>query len=102
VQGNASVWKDDLHLATIGVGDILGETFLFNKMGRTASVSATDEVIALKFRRSEVLDFFRKKPERLFKLFTINIVEIQQRRISSMNAKMIQLQKRLMNREGVE
>lgn len=102
VKGKASVWKDDLHLASIGAGDILGETFLFNKVGRTASVSATEEVIALIFKRAEVLDFFRRKPERLFKLFTINIVEIQQRRISNMNAKMIQLQRRLLQREGAE
>lgn len=102
VSGKASVWKDELHLATIGAGDILGETFLFNKMGRTASVSATEDVIALIFRRSEVLDFFRRKPERLFKLFTINIVEIQQRRIAGMNSKLIQLQRRLIQREGAE
>lgn len=102
VSGKASVWKDELHLATIGAGDILGETFLFNKVGRTASVSATEECIALIFRRAEVLEYFRKKPERLFKLFTINIVEIQQRRIAGMNAKMIQLQRRLLQREGSE
>lgn len=102
VSGKASVWKDELHLATIGAGDILGETFLFNKAGRTASVSATEESIALIFRRAEVLEYFRRKPERLFKLFIINILEIQQKRIAGMNAKMIQLQRRLLQREGSE
>jgi CRP-like cAMP-binding protein len=102
VSGKGSVWKDDLHLASISEGDFLGETFLFNKVGRTASVSATEDAITLKFKRAEVLDYFRRKPERLFKIFVMNIIEIQQRRIAGMNAKMIQLQKRLMNKESAE
>ncbi|MCH8494623.1 MAG: cyclic nucleotide-binding domain-containing protein [Balneolales bacterium] len=102
VSGKAEVWKDEIHLATISEGDILGETFLFNKIGRTASVSAQDEVITLKFKRAEVLEYFRRKPERLFKLFTMNIVEIQQRRISTMNARLLQLHKRLLNKDTTE
>jgi CRP-like cAMP-binding protein len=103
LSGKAAVWKDDIHLAVLSEGDLLGETFLFNKSGRTASVSAMQEdVILLKFFRSEVLDYFRKKPERTFKLFIMNILEIQQRKISFMNARMIQLQKRLLNKDEAE
>lgn len=102
LEGKVSVWKDEIHLATLSEGDFIGETFLFNKGGRTASVSAQDDTILLKFFRSEVLDYFRHRPERLFKLFIMNIIEIQQRKISGMNAKMVQLQKRLLNKESTE
>jgi CRP-like cAMP-binding protein len=99
VAGKVSVWKDEIHLAVLSEGDFLGETFLFNKGERTASVSAHEDALLLKFYRSEVLDYFRRKPERLFKLFIMNILEIQQRKISGMNLKLIQLQKRLINKE---
>jgi CRP-like cAMP-binding protein len=100
IEGSVSVWKDDIHLATLNEGDFIGETFLFTKGGRTASVSASDDAILLKFNRSEVLEYFRRKPERLFKLFIMNIIEIQQRKISGMNVKMTQLQKRLLAKES--
>lgn len=102
ISGKVSVWKDEIHLASLSDGDFIGETFLFSKGGRTASVSAIENTMMLKFYRSEVLDYFRRKPERLFKLFIMNIVEIQQRKISGMNAKLIQLQRRLLNKESTE
>lgn len=102
VSGKVSVWKDEIHLTILSGGDFLGETFLFNKGERTASVTAHEDTILMKFYRSEVLEYFRSKPERLFKLFIMNIVEIQQRKISGMNIKLIQLQKRLLNKEKIE
>ncbi len=102
IEGSVSVWKDDIHLATLNEADFIGETFLFTKGGRTASVSAHSDAILLKFNRSDVLDYFRRKPERLFKLFIMNIIEIQQRKISGMNIKMTQMQKRLINKESQE
>ena len=102
IEGSVSIWKDDILLAILNEGDFIGETFLFTKGGRTASVNAQDDAILLKFYRSEVLDYFRRKPERLFKLFIMNIIEIQQRKISGMNVKMAQLQKRLLNKESTE
>jgi CRP-like cAMP-binding protein len=102
VSGKVSVWKDEIHLASLSDGDFIGETFLFSKGGRTASVSAQEDTTLLKFKRSVVLDYFRSKPERLFKLFIMNIIEIQQRKISGMNVKLIQLQKRLLNKDSSE
>jgi CRP-like cAMP-binding protein len=102
ISGKVSVWKDEIHLASLSEGDFIGETFLFSKGGRTASVSAQEDTILIKFKRSIVLDYFRSKPERLFKLFIMNIIEIQQRKISGMNVKLIQLQRRLLNKESSE
>jgi len=102
ISGVVSVWKDEIHLATLSNGDFIGETFLFSKGGRTASVSAMEDTFLLEFKRAVVLDYFRSKPERLFKLFIMNIIEIQQRKISSMNMKLIQLQRRLLNKDSSE
>jgi len=96
--GKVSIWKDNIDLATLNKGDFIGETFLFSKNNRMAKVVAQEnETIMLRFERYEVLNFFRKKPEKLFNIFTKNIIEIQQKKISNMNVQLLKLKKRLLN-----
>lgn len=99
VDGKVSIWSEEIHLADLGSGDFIGETFLFSKGARTATVKAAQNTIILRFDRDDVLGFFRSKPERLFKIFIMNIIEIQQRKISSMNSNMMQLKRRLLKNE---
>lgn len=96
-EGKVSVWKDNIQLAILEDGNFLGETFLFSKNNRMAKVVSEGESILLRFERYEVLNFFRKKPEKLFNIFTRNIIEIQQQKISNMNVQLLQLKKRLLN-----
>jgi CRP-like cAMP-binding protein len=99
VEGRVSVWKDDMHLATLNAGDFIGETFLFTRGLRSASVVAEDTCTVLRFDRQDTLDYFRRKPERLFKIFIMNIVEIQQKKIVNMNQKLISIQRRLLQKD---
>ncbi|HET6528211.1 MAG TPA: cyclic nucleotide-binding domain-containing protein [Balneolaceae bacterium] len=94
--GNVAVWKDNIQLAVLSDGNFLGETFLFSKNTRMAKVIAEEECILLRFERYDALNFFRKKPEKLFNIFTRNIIEIQQKKISNMNSQLLQLKKRLL------
>ena len=96
-KGKVSIWKDNIQLATLNKGDFLGETFLFSKNNRMAKVVSEGESQLLKFDRYEALNFFRKKPEKLFNIFTRNIIEIQQQKISNMNVQLLQLKKRLLD-----
>ncbi len=96
-QGKVSIWKDNIQLATLDKGNFLGETFLFSKNNRMAKVVSEGESQLLKFDRYEALNFFRKKPEKLFNIFTRNIIEIQQQKISNMNVQLLQLKKRLLD-----
>jgi len=82
---------------TLAGGDFIGETFLFSKNNRMARVVATKECVLLRFERYEVLNYFRRKPEKLFNIFTKNIIEIQQRKISNMNVQLLKLKKRMLN-----
>ncbi len=95
--GKVSIWKDNIQLATLSKGNFLGETFLFSKNNRMAKVVSEGEAQLLKFERYEALNFFRKKPEKLFNIFTRNIIEIQQQKISNMNVQLLQLKKRLLD-----
>jgi len=96
-EGKVSIWKDNIQLATLTKGSFLGETFLFSKNNRMAKVVSEGDTQLLKFERYEALNFFRKKPEKLFNIFTRNIIEIQQKKISNMNGQLLQLKKRLLD-----
>jgi CRP-like cAMP-binding protein len=95
--GKVSIWKDNIQLATLSKGNFLGETFLFSKNNRMAKVVSEGDTQLLKFERYKALNFFRKKPEKLFNIFTRNIIEIQQKKISNMNVQLLQLKKRLLD-----
>lgn len=96
-KGKVSIWKDNIQLATLDKGNFLGETFLFSKNNRMAKVVSEGDSQLLKFERYDALNFFRKKPEKLFNIFTRNIIEIQQHKISNMNVQLLQLKKRLLD-----
>tara|TARA_R110000868_G_scaffold304437_29_gene565528 strand:- start:3048 stop:3551 length:504 start_codon:yes stop_codon:yes gene_type:complete len=95
--GRVAIWKDNIQLAVLSDGNFLGESFLFSKNNRMAKVTAEGDCILLRYERYEALNFFRKKPEKLFNIFTKNIIEIQQRKISNMNVQLLNLKKRLLN-----
>lgn len=99
-EGEVSIWKDNIQLAILPEGSFLGETFLFSKNNRMAKVVSEGDSLLLRFVRYEALNFFRKKPEKLFNIFTRNIIEIQQNKISDMNGQLLQLKKRLLNDSG--
>ncbi|MEQ9265434.1 MAG: cyclic nucleotide-binding domain-containing protein [Balneolaceae bacterium] len=96
-EGKVAIWKDNIQLATLSEGNFLGEAFLFSKNSRMAKVTSEGESVLLRYERYEALNFFRKKPEKLFNIFTKNIIEIQQRKISNMNVQLLNLKKRLLN-----
>mgnify|MGYP003634007896 CR=1 FL=1 len=96
-EGKVVIWKDNIQLATLSEGNFLGEAFLFSKNSRMAKVTAEGNCVLLRYERYDALNFFRKKPEKLFNIFTKNIIEIQQRKISNMNVQLLNLKKRLLN-----
>ena len=96
-EGKVAIWKDNIQLATLSEGNFIGEAFLFSKNNRMAKVTAEGDCTLLRYDRYDTLSFFRKKPEKLFNIFTKNIIEIQQKKISNMNIQLLNLKKRLLN-----
>lgn len=94
--GRVSIWKEDTEIARLDPGDFIGETFLINKGQRIATVKAITSVAMIRFERSVVLGYFRSRPERIFKIFIMNLLEIQQNRIKAMNNKVVKLQQKLL------
>lgn len=97
VHGTVSIWKENVQTTVLSAGDFLGETFLLSRQNRMAKVVAEgDNVVVLRYERYNVLEFFRKRPEKLFNIFTINIIEVQQNKIDKMNMQLVLLKKRLL------
>jgi CRP-like cAMP-binding protein len=95
--GKVGVWREGIQLAVLEEGSFIGETFLFSKQNRMAKVISETESVLLCFERYDVLSFFRKKPEKLFNIFTKNIIEIQQKKIDNMNIQLLNLKRRLLS-----
>lgn len=93
LDGKVTQSRDGINLGTFGIGCFLEEFFLFGKGARMASVIALEPTLVLKFRRSVVMDYFRTKPERLFTIFVINILDLQQRRIGVLTHAFVKAQK---------
>ena len=101
-RGIISIWKEDIHITNLGVGDFIGEAFMFGKSRRIANVFAEEDVVLMRFSRKAVLEFFQAHPERLFKIFVMNIIAIQQQKISRMDQKIVQIQKQIMSNQPGE
>lgn len=95
--GEISIWKRSIELSQLNEGEFIGETFLFTKFDNPGKILSERDTILLKYERYEVLNYFRKKPEKLFHIFTRNIIDLQRNQINSMNLQLIKLKKRLLD-----
>jgi len=94
-EGEVSVWKENIVIGTLGQRNFLGETFLYSKNNRIAKVVCEKDCILLEYDRFSTLSYFSKRPDKLFNIFTKNIIEIQQEKISSMNFQLFTLKKQI-------
>ncbi len=95
--GKVSVWKENIQLAVLEEKSFMGETFLFSRNNRMAKVICEEDCIVLEYERYKALNYFRKRPEKLFNIFTKNIIEIQQNKILNMNEQLYNLKKRIID-----
>lgn len=98
-KGSVAVWEDNIELITLEEHSFLGETFLFSDTNRMANVISVDDSILLRFQRHDMLHFFKKKPAKLFNIFTRNIIYIQQKKIERMNNLLLKMKKKLLENE---
>ncbi len=97
-RGKVGIWKENIQLTSLGEGDFIGEAFLFSPNSRMAKVISEGDSQLLNFKRYDTLNFFRKRPEKLFNIFTRNIIEIQQAKITETNNQLMQTKKQLMEK----
>ena len=68
--------QKDVYICSLGAGDIFGEAAMFLKVRRTADVTATGQVLVLRFIRDDLLDFLKAYPRAGNKLLMLIIYSL--------------------------
>jgi len=97
-EGEVSVYRGKIKLATLRKGDVFGELVIFRDHYRIASIRTNMPSILLKFNRHVIMDFFAHQDQRLFYIYTVNIIEILRRKLILTNQRVCELEERLLVR----
>jgi CRP-like cAMP-binding protein len=98
-EGELGIWEGNIELTTLSAPSFLGETFIFGDSHRMAKIVARQDSLILRFQRHDMLLFFKRRPGKLFNIFTRNIIHIQQSKMKEMNKMMFSLKKQLVKPE---
>ncbi|MCK5330742.1 MAG: cyclic nucleotide-binding domain-containing protein [Candidatus Marinimicrobia bacterium] len=97
-EGKISVWKDNVLLAELHKGDVFGELVLYRDHYRIANVQAEEPTRVLKFSRHIIMDHFARLDPKYLTIYNMNVIEILRRKLIATNARVVQLEKQLLNK----
>ena len=89
LDGDVSVWRKDVRIFKLKSGDVFNEIKIFNPKPNNITVLAESNCMIFRFTRNDVLNYFKLKPERLFKIFMLNIVTILLKKIEGYEDRLI-------------
>jgi CRP-like cAMP-binding protein len=95
VDGSVSLFKEDVYIAKLQPGDFVGETFLFKNRAPSGTLIATRPSAIIRFKRKDVLNFFENRPDRLFKIFIMNLIDLQNQKLIYAGKKLLYIQRKL-------
>lgn len=76
LDGEVSLWKNDAPVMRLKTGDVFNETRIFSVKPDVTVVRAEEQLKLFKVHRDKLLGYFLSKPERLFKVFILNVVAV--------------------------
>ena len=77
LDGEVSLWRKNIPILRLKQGDIFNEKKIFSPNApNKLTIVAERRTKVMKIGRKEFLNFFSLKPERLFKVFVLNIIAI--------------------------
>lgn len=97
-EGTLTVWRAGVKLATLTKGDVFGELVVFRDHYRIASIRTESPATLLKFNRHVMMDFFSRQEQRIFSIYTVNILEVLRRKLILTNQRVCELEQKLRNR----
>jgi len=97
-EGSVTVWREGIKLATLAKGDVFGELVVFRDHYRIASVRTESPTTLLKFNRHVMMDFFSRQEQRIFYIYTVNVLEVLRRKLVLTNQRVCELEQKLRNR----
>lgn len=93
--GSVSLFKEDVYIAKLQPGDFFGETFLFKSRAPSGTLVASRPTALIRFKRESALQFFESRPDRLFKIFIMNLIDLQNQKLIYAGKKLLYLQRKL-------
>lgn len=93
--GTISLYLEDVFVGRLTTGDFMGETFLFKKQPVSGSVFAVKPTAIIQFEKEKVIHFFEERSDRLFKIFVLNLIELQSKKLDYAARKILQMQQKL-------
>lgn len=93
--GSVSLFKEDVYIAKLQTGDFLGETFLFKNRAPSGTLIAAKPSAVIRFQRENILSFFDSRPDRLFKMFIMNLIDLQNQKLIYAGKKLLYIQRKL-------
>lgn len=102
VDGSVSLFKEDVYIAKLRAGDFIGETFLFKNRAPSGTLIATRPAAVIRFERETVLKFFESRPDRLFKIFIMNLIDLQNQKLIYAGKKLLYIQRKLTHQTNEE
>ncbi|MCH8486775.1 MAG: cyclic nucleotide-binding domain-containing protein [Candidatus Cyclonatronum sp.] len=84
VEGLVEARRNGTIIEQFSAGDFIGEAFLHSKAQLSCELRATVPTWVLIFKRSDLVQFFRTRPEKTLKIYTMNVIEAQHRHIISL------------------
>jgi len=92
LEGEVSVWRKNLPIFRLKSGEVFNESKIFYpRTTNTVTVVSEKQTLMFIIGRKEVLNYFSLKPERLFKIFTLNIVSILSKKLEGFEEKIVDL-----------
>ena len=96
--GSLTVWREGVKLATLAKGDVFGELVVFRDHYRIASIRTESPSLLLRFNRHVMMDFFSRQEQRIFSIYTVNILEVLRRKLILTNKLVCELEDKLRNK----
>lgn len=90
ITGEVSIWKKNVPVLKLCDADAFNETKVFFPRPEETSVRAEKHSKIFRINREKVLQFFVTKPERLFKIFTLNVLTVLQNKIGNYEKQLVQ------------
>lgn len=100
VQGSVSIWNENIEIGSLESGSLIGESLLFTRRRMNENIRSESDVTLLRFQRDDLLNYFRKRPGKLFNIYTRNIIEIQRERLDTIRQQVANLKRRLLEKEN--
>jgi CRP-like cAMP-binding protein len=101
VEGSIDILFKNILTANLRAGDFTGETFLFSSSAFRGNLVTTSPTAIFRYKKAHILDFFEHRSERLFKIFIMNILEVQQEKLNQATQKILNLQKKLIQSTNI-